>query len=217
MFRSAVFDFDYTLADSSLGVTECINFALGELGLAPVDYETACRMIGLSLKETYRRIIGERPASEADEFSRLFIRRADETMVEMTVLYETVGPTTQALMSGGMVLGIVSTKYRRRIEAVLAREGLSDRFEVIIGGEDVREHKPDPEGLIKALDALGSSCEDTLYVGDSVTDAIVAERTGVPFVAVLTGVTPKDAFAPYQAIDILESVDQLPAFIAGRV
>ncbi|MGH9763322.1 MAG: HAD family hydrolase, partial [Blastocatellia bacterium] len=101
MFTSAVFDFDYTLADSSQGVVECINFALAELGLEPVDYATACRTIGLSLKATYQTIAGERPASEAEKFSRLFIQRADETMVQMTVLYDTVGPTTQALRSDG--------------------------------------------------------------------------------------------------------------------
>ena len=32
-FRVVLFDFDYTLADSSQGAIECINFALAEMGL----------------------------------------------------------------------------------------------------------------------------------------------------------------------------------------
>ena len=31
--QSVIFDFDYTLADSSEGVIECANYALGRLGL----------------------------------------------------------------------------------------------------------------------------------------------------------------------------------------
>ncbi|HEY9503221.1 MAG TPA: HAD hydrolase-like protein, partial [Pyrinomonadaceae bacterium] len=52
-FNTVLFDFDYTLADSSQGAIDCINFALAEMGLAPVSDEAACRTIGLSLNETF--------------------------------------------------------------------------------------------------------------------------------------------------------------------
>ena len=35
MERAIVFDFDLTLADSTKGVIECVNFALDEMGIAP--------------------------------------------------------------------------------------------------------------------------------------------------------------------------------------
>lgn len=213
MIRNALFDFDYTLADSSRGVHECINHALTTLELAPVEYEAACKTVGLSLKETFRVLAGKRPQVECDEFVRLFISRADELMVDMINLFDTVEPTTARLISAGFRLGIVSTKYRRRIEPVLSRERLDGRFNVIVGGEDVREHKPDPEGLLQALEKLGTVPTDSVYVGDSVTDAIVAERAGVAFVAVLTGVTPREAFAEYNTVDILESVELLPELL----
>ena len=52
-FQAVIFDFDYTLADSSQGAIECINFALTEMGLDCVPAEAACRTIGLSLSETF--------------------------------------------------------------------------------------------------------------------------------------------------------------------
>jgi phosphoglycolate phosphatase-like HAD superfamily hydrolase len=39
VFHAIVFDFDYTLADSSAGAVECINFALGRMGLPAVPAE----------------------------------------------------------------------------------------------------------------------------------------------------------------------------------
>ena len=43
--QAVIFDFDYTLADSSQGALDCINFALDEMGLDQVSAEAACRTI----------------------------------------------------------------------------------------------------------------------------------------------------------------------------
>jgi phosphoglycolate phosphatase len=208
-FQAVVFDFDYTLADSSQGVIECIDFALETLGLPAVSTETAKRTIGLSLVDSFRMLVGSQHAAQAGEFVHLFVERADEAMADLTVLFESVPATVAALRAQGFPLGIVSTKFRYRIEAILAREGLSDSFGVIVGGEDVAEHKPDPTGLLAAIGRLGGMPESTLYVGDSVTDAQTARRAGVPFVAVLSGVTPREAFLDYPTCGILRSLSGL--------
>ncbi len=208
-FHAIIFDFDYTLADSSRGGIECIDSALAELGLPAASAEAAKQTIGLSLAEGFRALVGPQPAARADEFARLFIERADGVMADLTVLFESVPATIAALKAQGFSLGIVSTKFRYRIEAILEREGLQDAFGAIVGGEDVAEHKPDPTGLLTAIERLGGAPESTLYVGDSVTDAETARRAGVPFVAVLSGVTPREAFLDYPVCGILESLSEL--------
>jgi phosphoglycolate phosphatase len=209
-FQAVIFDFDYTLADSSRGVIECINFALGELGLPAVSDEAARCTIGLSLPATFLELVGLQYADQSDEFARLFVKRADERMSDLTVLFESVPEVIEKLRAQSLVLGIVSTKFRYRIETVLMREGLLDAFVIIVGGEDVAKHKPDPMGLLTAIERLGSVPASTLYVGDSVTDAQTAERAGVPFVAVLSGVTSREAFRDYPICEILTSLSDLP-------
>jgi phosphoglycolate phosphatase len=204
-FDTVIFDFDYTLADSSQGVIECIRYALEELGLPPVSDQQACHTIGLSLPDTFHQLTGQRAQSSA--FARLFVERAEEVMSDRTILFEVVPETIDWLRAQGIALGIVSTKYRRRIEAVLRREALLDPFSVIVGGEDVSRHKPHPESLLKAIDALGT--DSALYVGDSVTDAQTAQRARVPFVAVLSGTTPEHAFAPYNPQRVLANLSEL--------
>jgi phosphoglycolate phosphatase len=209
-FQSVIFDFDYTLADSSRGAIECINFALSEMGLAHVSAEAACRTIGLSLHETFLTLGEHHEPHRCDEFYRLFVQRAEQVMSNLTVLYESVPATVETLREAGLQLGIVSTKYRRRISEVLRREALMHGFEVVIGGEDVEQHKPHPEGLFQAIEKLGCSTASVVYVGDSVVDAELAQRAGVPLIVVLSGVTPKDDFHRYEPIAVLESISQLP-------
>lgn len=212
-FRAILFDFDYTLADSSQGAIECINFALAEMKLAPVSEEAVCRTIGLSLNETFLSLAEHHEPHRCAEFYGLFVRRAEEVMSDLTVLYDSVPATVESLRERGLRLGIVSTKYRRRINQVLEREALTYGFDLVIGGEDVEQHKPHPEGLFEAMKTLECSTESVLYVGDSVVDAELAKRAGVPIVVVLSGVTPRSDFNGYSPLAILETVSELPKFL----
>jgi len=211
--HAAVFDFDYTLADSSEGCVECVNFAFQQMGLASHSDENICRTIGLSLKETFVTLAREQDVALGAEFARLFVQRADQVMVDLTVMYDSAHSAITSLRERGLRLGIVSTKYRYRIEQVLERENLRSCFDVVIGGEDVKEHKPHPAGLLEAIRRLECAPQSIVYVGDSVVDAEVARRARVPFVAVLSGVTPEDHFAGYERIGILNDISELPRLL----
>lgn len=56
--RAVIFDFDYTPADSSGGIVECIDYALAGMGLACATRDAACRTIGLTLQETFIKLAG---------------------------------------------------------------------------------------------------------------------------------------------------------------
>jgi phosphoglycolate phosphatase len=212
-FTSVIFDFDYTLADSSAGEVECVNYALRALNLPPAASTDIHAMIGVSLPETFKRLTGDAAKTRADEFVRLFIERADAVMLDYIMLFDSSRPAIQQLLENGLTLGIVSTKYRRRISAFLKREELTHAFKVVVGGEDVAAHKPDPTGLLTAVDKLGHSAAQTVYVGDSVVDAETAKRANVDFVAVLSGVTPKDDFRDYAPLAIIDNLQMLPSLL----
>lgn len=207
--QAIIFDFDYTLADSSGGVIECINFALGRLGLPLAADAEIRKTIGLSLPDALVMLVGREYVRYTDEFTRLFVERADEVMTDMTALFDIVPETIAALRELGIQLGIVTLKYRYRIESVLRREQLSDAFEVIIGFEDVSEHKPNPTSLLAAVERLNCVRQNCFYVGDSITDAKTAQRADMSFIAVLSGVTPQAAFDNYDVYAVLEDVSGL--------
>lgn len=214
--KAVIFDFDYTLADSSSGIVACVHYALGAMGLPRAPEADICRTIGLSLHEAFPLYVDERHAARADEFMALFVRRADQIMVAHTALLPGAAQSVRALNARGLRLGIVTTKFRYRIEAVLARDGLTDGFDTVIGYEDVAAPKPDPQGLRRALARLDVAPDAALYVGDSLVDARTAQSAGVPFAAVLTGTTVRAEFAPFEPVLILDTVAALPPLLTGE-
>lgn len=216
MLRAVVFDFDLTLADSSAGAVECVNYALGALGLPGAPPARIVATVGLSLPETLRALTGITAPEAAARFRDSFVERADAVMAEATHVYEHVPPALTALRAAGLTLGVVSTKYRYRIEAILGRYSLVEQFAVIVGGEDVARHKPDPAGLLLALERLGARPDEALYVGDHPVDARAARSAGVPFIAVLSGTSTADSFAAVETRAVLPHVGDLPVHLGLR-
>ena len=213
-----LFDFDYTLADSSTGVIACTNFALEALGLPVAPPDVIRQTIGLTLEDSFAQIVGasvpaDRFSAASKEFDRLFIRQADAIMAGHTVVFPFVADAAHALKRRGLALGIVSSKFRYRIEDVLQREDLRGDFDVIVGREDVIAAKPNPEGLLTAMSALGGVPASTCYVGDSVTDAKTAQRAETAFIAVLSGVTTQAAFNAHACHNVIASIAELPDVI----
>ncbi len=199
MYKAVIFDFDYTLGDSTNGIVLSVNYALGEMYYMEKSVSEIRRMIGLSLKETFRELTGCLDESAAERFAKLFREKADEVMTDNTVLYDATQDMLSEFKRRGIETGIVTTKFHYRIEAILRKFGAEDLIDVIVGGEDVTCEKPDPEGLLKAVETLGRDKQDVLYVGDSLVDAKTAQSAGVDFAAVLTGTT-KDLSDYYNAV-----------------
>jgi len=154
-------------------------------------------------------LTGINNTNSKEGFIRLFVKHADVIMVGMTYFFENIPNILKSLKTKGIKLGIVSTKFRYRIETILAQHGMSELFDIIVGVEDVLSPKPDPEGLIMAIERLELQSSDVLYIGDSVTDAETARRGGIAFAAVLSGVTKRDAFLSYNGCSIHEKLEDV--------
>lgn len=212
--RGLLFDFDFTLAESSAGAIECVNHALVQLGLPPAEKEAIRRSVAYPLPEILARLTGIEDDHAAAAFAQAFIRRADEVMASLVTLFPGVAETLAQLRADGYRLAIVSTKYRYRIETILAHHGAHGLVDVIVGGEDVREHKPAPEPLWKALARLQTTSAEALYFGDHPVDAEAAAAAEVPFVAVLSGPSLLAEFDGWPRQDVLSSVTEIPRMLS---
>lgn len=209
-----IFDFDYTLVDPSQGIVECVNYGFQEMGLDRAAPDEIHAAVESSLRDAFRSLSGSEHSHRYEEFFALFVQRADRVMVDRTQPFPGVLDAIESLARDEYALGIVSSKYRPHIEPVLVRENIQQRFSVVVGGDDVAQPKPHPEGILHALDALGTTASSALYVGDTVGDAEAAQRAGVPFVAVLSGPTPAAAFGPTTTHHVLPSVTHLPTWLS---
>lgn len=206
MYKAYIFDFDYTLGDSSAGIVQSVLYALSQMQEEPGTVEEIRKTIGLSLKETYFTLTGSKNEERAELFAKYFKEKADEVMVDSTQLYEPVKPLFSVLREKGCKIGIVTTKYHYRMDAILEKFDMTEMVDVIVGGEDVKAPKPDPEGLLYAIKQFQLDIKDILYIGDSVVDAKTAQAAEVDFAGVLTGMTTAEDFAIYKNVCITDNL-----------
>ena len=106
----------------------------------------------------------------------------------------------------------MSSKFRYRIEAILALNELQSLVDVLIGGEDVQRHKPDPEGRAGA-GAAGRAGPFGDLRGDHAVDAQAAERAGVAFVGAVSGMTSFDGWARAGKQAVATHIGELDAIV----
>jgi phosphoglycolate phosphatase len=215
-----LFDFDFTLGDSADAIVHCSRAAFADMGLQPAEPSAIRRTIGLTLQDSFRVLVGAAEArphdgeAAAEEYTRRYVAHADVVMTAMTSVYPPAVSVLAAMRARGVSTAIVSTKYRYRIESILESCGLAGAVDVIVGGEDVTRHKPDPEGLQRALAGLGVDGAHALYVGDHPVDGHAAARAGVRFVRVLTGEDFGDGpWAGVEPLATVKDVGALPAVL----
>ena len=80
-------------------------------------------------------------------------------------------------------LGVVSSKKTDLVEHGLSLFGMLDKIQVVIGEEDVKNPKPDPEGILEAMKKLNS--KKALYIGDGVGDILAGKNANIDTVGVL--------------------------------
>lgn len=207
--RAVIFDFDYTLGDTTEGILACISCGLEGLGFPPAAREDMRRTIGLSLGPTLERLTGCADPARARKFTRRFMAKADEVMVASAQLYPDTIPIPESLHNAGIKTAIVTTKAAFRIRAILGRFRIPRLVDAIVGSDMVENEKPHPEPLLMALHMLGVGPEEALYVGDSPVDARCAQSAGVAFAGVLTGTAGRGELEAFPHVRLAGSLMEI--------
>ncbi len=118
--------------------------------------------------------------------------------------FDGIDETLQELRARKFKLGIVSSKMRVGVERGLNVFAMAELFEVIITADDVANHKPHPEPLLKALEQFGADANEALYVGDSIHDIAAGRSANISTVAAAWGPFPRadlEALKPDYLLD----------------
>lgn len=216
-YQAVLFDFDYTLGDSTIPITIGYQKGLTAMGWPEPTMEQVRPTIGLTLQDGYTMLTGDTDEAHRGEFRTRFqeavgqkaIDAGDMTMIRETRFFPGSAELLTALKDAGVPTGIVSTKMRATIEAIFRHREMNELFTLIVGGEDVTRAKPDPQGLLGALERLNLTPKQVLFCGDTVIDAKTAQAAGTDFCAVLNGTTPASAFADYPSVHIAPDLADL--------
>lgn len=114
-----------------------------------------------------------------------------------------------ALAGAGVTLAVITSDDRAPTLTTLDWLGLAEQVAFVAAADDAYAHKPAPDAVWAACDALGVAPDAVAYVGDSTTDMVTAQRAGVGLrVAVCTGLMDAATLAPHAHV-VLPSVGEI--------
>jgi HAD superfamily hydrolase (TIGR01509 family) len=166
ILRAVLVDFDGTLASTEEANLRAYSDALRESGVELNPETLRSRVQGRHWKEFLPRILTDArseadPADVARRKREIYVERLDEIVMNRALLH------LLSVLRPSLRIALVTSAARATVEALLRRHGVEDLFEIVISGDDVKAHKPDPEPYEIAARRLQVSPEECLIFEDS--------------------------------------------------
>lgn len=188
MIKTIIFDFDGTLADTQQTIIETAQATLEALNLPPISPGTLRPLIGLPLRETFVRLVGQ-PAKEQlfDECVAAYHRLFEEKAELSIRLFPNVKETLEQLHKQHITLTIASSRGHQSLSSLAHRLELAPLLSLILGEDDVINKKPAPDMVLETLRLTATSAEEALVVGDTTYDLAMGQGAGCRTVGVTYG------------------------------
>ena len=132
-----------------------------------------------------------------------------------SVLLPGVIETLTELAGRGHVMGVATNDATTTATQALAAIGLGEFFAQVLGYDAVTHPKPAPDMVLAFAAETGMTPADVVVVGDNAHDLVMARTAGAgAAIGVLSGNSAEADLAPF-ADAILESIGDLPAWLAA--
>ncbi len=171
--KAALFDVDGVLYDSEEALYELYKTVLSKHGLSVPEREEIIKWNGNRAPEWLKRL-GVEP--EEQLVSEIRDRYANEFFPKYAELNEDAIQTVKALRAAGVKTAVATNQTKGEAKKTL-RE-VAESFDFVSTPEDCRP-KPAPDILVKALEELGVSAEESVFVGDTELDVKAGRAAGV--------------------------------------
>ena len=211
-FQIVGFDLDGTLVDSNRDLAPAINHALAVAGRPGVSPDETRKLIGGGARRMLERAMevtgGALPEAEFEAaYGELQLHYAAH-LADNTVPYPGCLDALDALLERGCTLAVITNKIEVFSRKLLDALELSDRFELILGGDTLGpgRAKPAPDMIDTAMLMLGGG--RFAMVGDSSYDIRAAKNADVPVVALSFGYNDLPA-AELGADAVIDHYDEL--------
>jgi phosphoglycolate phosphatase len=178
------FDFDGTLADTSVAIVTTALQTLRELGLPPLPPEEIVVRMGLPLVEVFvaAGVPEERRGLAVQYYRRHFLGNADRV-----ALFPGVLAGLQALAAAGIPIGVTSARSRGTLVPLVERLGIGGFFRDVLGEEDAEKRKPAPDLVLALARRMALAPGRMLVVGDTTYDIEMGHAAGAQTCGVTYG------------------------------
>lgn len=192
--RYAIFDLDGTLLNTLDDLMDSMNYILRENNFPERSRDEIRRFVGNGLRKLVERAIPEKEKKDNILIDKLYAdlsKYYKEHADIKTAPYPETLEMLDELIANDFEVAIVSNKIDTAVKELSAKY-FGDRIKSAIGESPDIKHKPEPDMVFMAMEELGATKENSVYIGDSEVDIQTAVNVGIPCISVLWGFRDKE-------------------------
>ena len=190
--NTVIFDMDGTVLNTLDDLTDSVNYVLDMFGMPERRSDEYRQFFGNGIRYALSCAVPSHTDENIiDEMLPYFREHYNKHCLDKTRPYEGILELMRILKDKGYKMAIVSNKIDSAVKELNDRF-FSDYVSVAIGERPGISRKPAPDTVLAALEELGASREEAVYIGDSEVDLQTAVNSGLSCIAVLWGFRDKD-------------------------
>ena len=182
-----LFDLDGTLLNSGLTFHKIVNQLKKEINQEEVPFEKVRKYSSRGASLILKNSFPEADEAQLADLKKSFLERYFEFMLDDICLYDGVVELIDFLANESIPWGIVTNKSEKYTRPIIEKLKWHELTNAVICPENVTKAKPDPEGIITALNILNAPNLESYYVGDHKRDIETGKNANVKTVACTYG------------------------------
>ncbi len=209
-YELLIFDLDGTLIDTRQDITNAANEMLVRYGLEQKSVDEVTGYVGDGIARLVERCMGDEDVN-IDEAVLLFKEIYTARLLDNTRPYPGIIELLDRLE--GSRKAILTNKAYAPSKAITDGLGLTDYFEIFVGGNTLPRKKPFPDGVNYIVEKIGVSREKAILIGDGRNDILTAAEAGIPSVYVSWGFSDGGKIAGLNPDFTIDRPDELIALL----
>jgi phosphoglycolate phosphatase len=212
------FDLDGTLLDTAPDFLYAVNILRERYQLDEADYDQVRSRVsqGAASLASYALDLEGESTQKVESRRQELLDIYENCCLKYTEIFDGIEEVLTKLNNKQIKWGIVTNKPRRFAENIV--ENKLGRFKVpfLICPDDVGVRKPEPQGLIHALELTNSIPESSIYIGDHKIDITAGERAKMQTGAAAYGYIPlNDNVENWQSDHVFNEPKEIISLIDG--
>ena len=210
MKKLAIFDFDGTLFNTVDDVIICFNEALTINKFPTLTYEEYIERLGGNIDEITSLILKDKNTAENIElikktYGELYSTSTKENSLPFPQMHDIL----HALQDKGILIAINSNRTTDSIKYFVEKHFSDVTFSSIEGHNPAYPSKPHPCGVKRMRKKLNVSKDESIYIGDSITDIKTAKNAKIDCLIVRWGYGNQNAYEDAYPLEIIDEPSQI--------